>query len=135
MKTYDVYKTNARGQSWWSGAVEAPDADTALRLARERFPSRNPADTHAVAERTPERQAEIDRHEVERAIRAADRPRTYADRCKERLVAYHDQLRQNKLDSLSKNVEVLGHVTPAIEKAAGKIDAEFAAKAREISGQ
>jgi 1,2-phenylacetyl-CoA epoxidase PaaB subunit len=132
VKTYDVYKMNASGQTWWAGAVEAADADTALRLARDRFPSRNPADTHSVAERSPERQAEIDRAEVERSLRGDPRP---VGRRKERLIAYHDRLRRNKNAALSKNVGVLGHPAPVIQEAAARIDAEFDAKAREIEGR
>ena len=118
---FDVYKTNATHprQTWWAGEVEAASADEALRLARDRFPSKNNSDTHAVAERSAERQAEIDREEAERLMRAAGRPLTYAQKCAQRVQAYKNDCIDRKIAALP---TINGVPTPYVERIAQEME-------------
>lgn len=121
MTTYDVYKTNAKGQTWYAGEVDAQSADHALRLAREKYPSRNTTDTHAVAERSAERQAEIDRAEAERLMLAASQPLTYAQKCSQRVQAHKNACIDRKIAALP---TIGGVPTPYVERIAERMESE-----------
>jgi hypothetical protein len=106
------------GRQWW---VEADTVEQAIALGRRNWPSQNTTDQFHARPLTQEEFDEHHRSEAEHAMRRAGSASTSTRRA-DRVAAYLDRCRENKLNSLNRNVQVLGQVTPSLERIAEKID-------------